>query len=148
MTDALSLLFELDTDPNKAVSGFKRARVEFAREIAAIRKLLTQPFQLPSVKPLATPGLAAGRGTQQADAHVKEFRRIEAEAAKSVDVQEKEQRRLSAAVQSLQRQRSAALIQLLKEEDRAVVTSAKAQERAIAAGLKAQSRAALVAAKA
>lgn len=132
MADTLRLLFELDTDPDRAIANFKRARVEFAREIATIRKLLTQPFQLPSIRPPTSPTLLrqpSARGGQ-ADDHVKEFRRIEAEAAKSVKVQEREQARLNRTVQSLQRQRSAAIIAGLKAEERAAVTSARAQERA------------------
>lgn len=130
MADTLSLLFELDTDPAKSIAGFQRARVEFAREIAAMRKLVAQSFTLPSIKLPTAPTATRSRPSAQADDHVKEFRRIEAEAKKSANAQEREQRRLTAAVQSLQRQRSAAIIAGFKAEERAAIASARAQERA------------------
>lgn len=68
MADRLSLLFELDTDPAKSIAGFKRARVEFAREIAAMRKLVTQAFILPPIKLPTTQ--TARQGAQQANTGV------------------------------------------------------------------------------
>jgi hypothetical protein len=121
MADTLSLLFELDTDPSRAIANFKRLRAEFAREIAAVRKTLTQPFQLPPVRPLA--GASAGaRG--QADAHVKEFRRIEAEAARSAKTQER------AVVASLRAQERAAA-----QASRRIVSSFRDIGRGIGPGL-------------
>lgn len=146
MADALSLLFELDADGRPAVAEFQRIRKAFAGEIAALRKTVAQSFTLPPIKLPTAP--SAGRSGKQADDHVKEFRRIEAEAAKSTKAQEREQQRLSAAVESLQRQRTAALVRAFKEEERAATASAKAQERAIAASFKAQEKAASAAAKA
>lgn len=145
MADALSLLFELDADGRQAVAEFRRVRKAFAAEIEATKKLVGQTvLRFPSIAGASTP---AGR-TSQVDAHVRDFKRIEAEAKESANAQEQEQRRLNAAIQSLQRQRSAALIRAFKEEERAAAASAKAQERAVAATLKAQERAAIAAAKA
>lgn len=147
MADTLSLLFQLDADGRPAVAEFQRVRKAFAGEIAALRKTVAQSFTLPPIK-LPTTAQATGQRSNQVDAHVKEFRRIEAEAAKSSKAQEKEQQRLNAAVESLQRQRTAALVRAFKEEERAAAASAKAQERALAASFKAQERAAIAAAKA
>lgn len=128
MADSLSLLFELDADGRPAVAEFQRVRKAFAGELDALRKSVARSFTLPPIKlPTASTGRAGG---SQADAHVKEFKRIEAEAAKSAKAQEREQQRLNRAVQSLQRQRSAALIRAFKDEERAAVASARAQERA------------------
>lgn len=146
MADTLALLFELDADGRPAIAEFQRVRKAFAGELDALRRSVAQSFTLPPIKLPTTPTGKAGGS--QADAHVKEFRRIEAEAAKSSQSQEKEQQRLNKAVESLQRQRSAALIRSFKEEENAAVASARAQERAIAASLKAQERAATAAAKA
>src|ERR1051325_778858 len=115
MSDTLRLLFELDADGRPAVAEFQRVTKAFAGEMAALRKSVTQSFTLPPIKLPPAPTSGVG-GSSQDDAHVKEFKRIEAEAAKSADAQEREQRRLNAAVESLQRQRSAALIQAFKEE--------------------------------
>lgn len=128
MADALSLLFTLDADGRPAVAEFQRVKKAFASEIAALRKSVAQSFTLPPIK---LPTVQTGtRGTGQADAHVREFRRIEAEAAKSARAQEREQKRLNSAVQSLQRQRSAAIIAGFRAEERAAVASSRAQERA------------------
>lgn len=127
MADALSLLFELDADGRPAVAEFQRVRRAFAGEIAALRKSVVQSFTLPPIK---LPSAQTGARGNQADAHVKEFRRIEAESKKSSKAQEAEQRRLNRAVQSLQRQRSAAIIAGWKAEERAAAASLRAQERA------------------
>lgn len=126
-SDSLSLLFQLDADGRPAVAEFQRVRRAFASEIAALRKSVMQSFTLP---PIRLPTVQTGGRTGQADAHVKEFRRIEAEAKKSAKVQEAEQSRLNRAVQSLQRQRSAAIIAGWKAEERAAAVSLRAQERA------------------
>lgn len=128
MADALSLLFELTADGRPAVSEFQRVRKAFATEIAALRKTVAQSFTLPPIK-LPTVQTTGGRGNQ-ADAHVKDFRRIEAESKKSARAQEAEQRRLNRAVESLQRQRSAAIIAGWKAEQRAAEASLRAQQRA------------------
>lgn len=131
MADALSLLFQLDADGRPAVAEFQRVRKAFAGEIAALRKTVAQSFTLPPIKlPTVAPATTGTRRGKQADEHIKDFRRIEAEAAKSARAQEREQARLNRAVQSLQRQRSAAIIAALKAEERAAVASARAQERA------------------
>lgn len=127
-SDALRLLFELDVDSRSGTAGLLRFRKDITATVAAARRAITQPFNLPPIK-LPTITSSSGRG-QQFDTHVKEFRHIEAEAKKSARIQEREQARLNSAVQSLQRQRSAALIRAFKEEERAAVASSKAQERA------------------
>lgn len=130
MADALSLLFELTADGRPAVAEFQRVRKVFAGELAALRKTVTQSFTLPPIKIPSTPSSPSAGGRGQVDAHVKEFRRIEAEAAKSAKAQEAEQRRLNRAVEALQRQRSAAIIAGWKAEERAAAASLKGQERA------------------
>lgn len=106
MADALSLLFELDVDGRPAAAGLQRFRKDIAATIEATRRAITQPLKALNTAP------------------------ITAAAKASANAQEKEQRRLNAAVQSLQRQRSAALIRAFKDEERAAVASARAQERA------------------
>jgi hypothetical protein len=139
MADSLRLLFEIDTDPSRAVANFKRLRTEFAREIASLRKLVAQPFTLPSIKPSAQGSASSVRGAQ-ADDHVKEFRRIEAEAAKSAKAQERIAQDAAKTIASIDRQRSREFLAQRKAEERAAAASAKAQERAIAASFKAQER--------
>jgi len=128
MADSLRLLFELDVDPRAGVAGLQRFRKDIAATIAATRKALTQSFTLPPIKLPTVTAATGGRG--QADAHVREFRRLEAEAKRSAKAQETEQKRLNSAVQSLQRQRSAAIIAGWKAEERAAAASLRAQERA------------------
>ncbi len=129
MADSLRLLFELDVDHRAGTAGLLRWRKEIAATVAATRRAFTQPITLPPIKPSVVP--APSRGSRgQVDAHVKDFRRIEAEAKKSANAQEREQKRLNSAVQSLQRQRSAAIIAGWKAEERAAIASMRAQERA------------------
>lgn len=130
MADTLSLLFQLDADGRPAVAEFQRVRKAFATEIAALRKSVVQSFTLPPIKLPTTPATSTRGRSRQADEHIKDFRRIEAEAAKSAKVQEREQARLNRAVQALQRQRSAAIITGWRAEERAAVASFRAQERA------------------
>jgi hypothetical protein len=128
-SDALRLLFELDVDSRAGTAGLLRFRKDIAATIQATRRAVAQSITPPSIKLPTTTPATGGRGSQ-ADAHVKEFRRIESEAKKSARAQEAEQRRLNRAVESLQRQRSAAIIAGFKAEERAAVASSRAQARA------------------
>lgn len=104
--DTLSLLFELDVDGRPGAAGLLRYRKDVASTVEFTRRLLAQPLKSFNTAPVVTAAKASSA------------------------VQEKEQRRLNSAVQSLQRQRSAALIRAFKDEERAAVASARAQERA------------------
>lgn len=123
-SDALRLLFELDVDSRAGTAGLLRFRKDIAATIEATRRAITQPLKAPNTAPIV------------------------AAAKTSASAQEREQRRLNAAVQSLQRQRSAALFRAFKSEERAAIASAKAQERAVAASFKAQEKAAIASARA
>lgn len=106
MGDPLRLLFELDVDSRSGSAGLLRFRKDIAATIDATRRAITQPLKSLNTTPIV------------------------AAAKASSALQEKEQRRLNSAVESLQRQRSAALIRAFKDEEKAAVASARAQERA------------------
>lgn len=116
----LELLFRLRQDSAQPRADVKSLRSFYASEFQSIQKTAAAALK---------GALGTVRGGQ-ADAHVKEFRRIEAEAARSSKAQEREQARLNRAVESLQRQRSAAIISGLKAEERAAAQAAAAQQRA------------------